>query len=251
LKTGDFIKVLYQHGWPINVMRWMPDQKQIVFGTTNGDVHILNIESNKISKILIPHEKPILGLAVSKDHNFIASGGNDGVIRVWSIKDWSLIGETITILGPVWALAFTNDGKSLYYGSLDDEVKHWNISKNDDENLWIAHKPRRFQIKTGMKLGELQFARKCSVCHTLKPDDANRAGPTLYKVFGRKAGSVKGYSYSQGLLDSNIIWDEKTIDELFVEGPHKIVPGTKMPLQKVSDNKKRKALIEYLKEATN
>jgi cytochrome c len=129
-------------------------------------------------------------------------------------------------------------------------VKFWRITNNKDDNLWVDHKPRRFQVKTGMKLGELQFTRKCSVCHTLKADDANRAGPSLYKLFGRKAGTLGGYSYSQSLIDSNVVWNEKTIDELFVKGPHIIVPGTKMPLQKVSDNKKRKALIEYLKEAT-
>ena len=248
--TGNFISVLHTHGWPINIMRWLPEQKQFIFGTTNGDAQILDIASKKISKILIPHEKPVLGLAVSEKHNLVATGGNDGVIRVWDSKDWSLKGETRNILGPVWALAFTADGKSLYYGSLDDDVKFWSITKNEDDNLWIGHKPRRFQVKTGMTLGELQFARKCSICHTLKSDDANRAGPSLHKVFGREAGTLAGYAYSESLLDSTIVWNEKTLDDLFAKGPHKIVPGTKMPLQKVSDNKKRKALIEYLKIAT-
>ena len=189
-------------------------------------------------------------MAVSKKHNLIATGGNDGVIRVWNIKNWSPIGETRTILGPVWALAFAGDGKSLYYGSLDDEVKHWKVSINDDEDLWKGHKPRRFQVKTGMKLGELQFARKCSVCHTLQAGDANRAGPSLHNVFGRKAGTLKGYTYSEGIQKSNVIWNEKTIDTLFAKGPQHIVPGSKMPLQMVPNDKKRKALIEYLKIAS-
>ena len=250
VKTGEFIKMIHQHSWPINVIRWMPDQKKIVFSATNGDAQALDLSIEKISKILNPHSKPVLGLAVSKKHKLIATGGNDGAIRVWRIDGWELIGETVTILGPVWALAFNADGNSLFYGSLDDEVKHWEISINDEDGIWIGHKPRRFQVKTGMRLGELQFARKCSVCHTLNPDDANRAGPTLHKVFGRKAGTLEGYDYSQSLIDSTITWNETTIDQLFSEGAHKVVPGTKMPLQKVADNKKRKALIDYLKTAT-
>jgi len=51
-------------------------------------------------------------------------------------------------------------------------------------------------------------------------------------------------------LDSTITWNENTIDQLFSAGPNEVVPGTKMPMQKVSDNKKRKALIEFLKTAT-
>ncbi len=249
-KTGDFIKILHSHGWPINIMRWLPDNKHIVFGASNGDAQILEISAEKISKILIPHTKPVLGLAVSAKHKLIATGGNDGVIRVWNIKDWSPIGETHTILGPVWALEFAGDGQSLYYGSLDDEVKHWKVSMDDDENLWKNHKPRRFQVKTGMKLGELQFARKCSVCHTLKAGDKNRAGPSLHNVFGRKAGTLKGYVYSEGIQKSDVIWNEKTIDQLFAKGPQSIVPGSKMPLQMVPNDKKRKALIEYLKIAS-
>ncbi len=250
-KTGEFIKTIYIHSWPINIMRWLPDGKQLVFGTTNGDVLILDSQAKDISKILIPHEKPVLGLAVSKQHNLIASGGNDGVIRVWDLKDWSLKGEISTILGPVWALAFMQDGKSLYYGSLDDDAKYWKIEKNQDDTLWVGHKPRRFQVKTGLSLGEIQFARKCSVCHTLTADDANRAGPTLHKIFGRKAGSISGYNYSDSLKTSPIIWNEYSIDQLFVKGPQEVVPGTKMPLQKVKDDEKRKALIDYLKKATH
>jgi cytochrome c len=232
-------------------MRWLPDQKHIVFGATDGQVQVLSLESNKISKVLIPHEKPILGLAVSNGNNLVASGGNDGVIRVWDTLDWSQRGVIQTFLGPVWALAFTADGRSLYYGSLDDEVKFWNITNEPNNDTRQGRKTRRFQVKTGATQGELQFARKCSVCHTLQGNDANRAGPGLHKLFGRKAGTVAGYRYSDSLLDSTIVWNENTLDELFARGPHEIVPGTKMPLQKVSNDEKRKALIQYLRIATN
>ncbi|KAG1682739.1 Vegetative incompatibility protein HET-E-1 [Nymphon striatum] len=246
-ETGELIKVIHTHGWPINIMRWLPDHKHIVLGTSNGDVQVLDINTHKINKILIPHEKPVLGLAVSSKHNLFASGGSDGVIRVWKIKDWSSIGETQTVPGPVWALAFSGDGKGMYYGSLDDEVKFWEIAPISDENWWKKKKTRRFQVKSGLPLGELQFARKCSVCHTLSPTDANRAGPTLHKIFGRKAGSLPDYPYSEGVKKSKVIWNKKSIDELFTKGPQAVVPGSKMPLQKIPNDKNREALIEYLR----
>ena len=71
-----------------------------------------------------------------------------------------------------------------------------------------------------------QFARKCSVCHTLVKNGKKRAGPTLYKIFGREAGTLKGYKYSKALLKSDIIWNEETINRLFDEGPDKVTPGT-------------------------
>ena len=76
------------------------------------------------------------------------------------------------------------------------------------------------------------------------------AGPTLYGVFGRKAGTVKGYLYSDGLKRSNIIWSAKTIAQLFDLGPDRLTPGSKMPLQKILNPADRKALISYLEKAT-
>jgi cytochrome c len=185
---------------------------------------------------------------VSVQYGLVASGGNDGVIRVWDINDWSVVGETQGIPGPVWALAFTADGKGLYFGSLDDAVKYWAISSDDDTEWSKGHEKRRFQVKKGLPLGELQFARKCSVCHSLTPGETNRAGPSLYRVMGRKAGSLADYPYSEGLLQSDVVWDEKTISDLFVLGPGKVVPGSKMPLQKIPNTKNRTALINFLKD---
>lgn len=247
--TGELKRSLYNHGWPVNIMRWLPDDRQIVFGTANGDVQVLDIDQGTISKILIPHEKPVLGLAVSMKHGLIATGSSDGVVRVWNIRNWSVTGENYNINGPAWSLAFSGDGKHLYYAGLDDQVNAWEVSLQEQHDAEMA--PRRFQVKEGMTLGELQFARKCSVCHTLEPGDANRAGPSLYGVFGRRTGSIPEYPYSDGLRSADIIWNEETIDELFTKGPQAVVPGSKMPLQRIPDRTKRKALIQYLKNATS
>jgi cytochrome c len=101
-----------------------------------------------------------------------------------------------------------------------------------------------------MDNGERQFARKCSICHTLTPSSARRAGPTLFGVFGRPAGTVNDYSYSDTLKTSTIIWDDASIDDLFEEGPDHYIPGTKMPMQVIQDQQDRDDLIAFLKEAT-
>jgi len=125
----------------------------------------------------------------------------------------------------------------------------WQISPRKlNQNRAELH--RRFQVRNSEDPGELEFQRKCSVCHTLVEDGANRAGPTLFKVFGRKAGTLPGYTYSKALLDSDIVWNEETISRLFDEGPDKVVPGTKMPVQRLKQIERRDDLINFLKQAT-
>ncbi|MCG8546205.1 MAG: cytochrome C, partial [Alphaproteobacteria bacterium] len=87
-------------------------------------------------------------------------------------------------------------------------------------------------------------------CHTLSDDGTFKAGPTLHGLFGRRAGSVEGYPYSDALKDLSLVWTEKTVSDLFDLGPDKLTPGSKMPLQRMPSAKDRKDLIDFLKRAT-
>ena len=113
--------------------------------------------------------------------------------------------------------------------------------------------PRRFQVRRSgglLAAGELQFARKCSVCHSLRPDGANRAGPTLYKIIGRTVGRLDGYPYSEALRAMDIVWTPQTLSRLFELGPEVFTPGSKMPLQRMTDAKQREALIAFIMAAS-
>ncbi|MEM7213502.1 MAG: c-type cytochrome, partial [Pseudomonadota bacterium] len=98
--------------------------------------------------------------------------------------------------------------------------------------------------------GERQFLRKCSVCHSLTPNGGRKAGPTLYGLFGRQAGTVEGYIYSAALDGSDLIWNEETVDKLFDLGPDHYTPGSKMPMQQIAKPEDRSDLIAFLKETT-
>jgi cytochrome c len=90
--------------------------------------------------------------------------------------------------------------------------------------------------------GEHTFA-KCAVCHA--KNGSNGIGPSLLGVIGRHAGSVPGFRYSQAMKNSNIVWDEKSLDE-FIMAPQKALPGNAMPFPGIPDQKERSDLIAYL-----
>ena len=95
-----------------------------------------------------------------------------------------------------------------------------------------------------IKAGEAIYAR-CLACHALAYD---RTGPRHCGLFGRKAGSVQGVDYSQAMRQSNIVWDQKTLDR-FLENPVKAVPGTSMGYAGIASPTERQALIAYLRQA--
>lgn len=253
VETGMPGGILYKHGLGVNVLALVPGGQQLVFGTLDGRAGVVDIKSGEIAKVLRPHEGPILGLTISSKHGLAAlSSGKrrNGYIHVYALKGWQPKEIHHNPFTPIWAVAFSGTGDSIYYGGLDDFVNVWQVSPRKPFEVVASKYPRRFEVSKDMDPGERQFARKCSICHTLKPDSANRGGPTLYQLFGRKAGSIPGYAYSKTLKTSAIIWNADTISKLFELGPEYYTPGTKMPLQRISSAKQRAALIAYLKRST-
>ncbi|WP_208999273.1 c-type cytochrome [Roseibium sediminis] len=251
VETGTLLREIVNFGWGVNVLKVLPNGKSLLFGVTDGKTGVLDIWSGEETKILPPHSRPVLSLAVSADGKRAASGGGDGIIRVYDALSFELLEEFENPYGPVWGLAFTADGKRLFYAGLDDGVHLWNVSPRKPFEALEVEFPRRFQVSDTQDPGERQFARKCSVCHTLTPDGGNRAGPTLYGVFGRKVGGLAGYPYSKALLDADFIWNEKTISDLFDHGPDVVTPGSKMPIQRLKSIEDRDALVAFLKRATD
>jgi cytochrome c len=86
---------------------------------------------------------------------------------------------------------------------------------------------------------------QCAACHSVEPGK-NGVGPSLAGVFGSKAGSVAGYTYSPANKNSGLTWDEATLDT-YLTAPMKTIPGTKMSYGGMGDPAQRKAVIEYLK----
>ena len=94
--------------------------------------------------------------------------------------------------------------------------------------------------------GEKIFAQ-CRACHQVGENAKNAVGPVLNGLFGRKAGSVEGYSYSPANKNSGITWDEATFRE-YIKDPKAKIPGTKMIYPGLKDEQRINDLVAYLKQ---
>jgi cytochrome c len=112
----------------------------------------------------------------------------------------------------------------------------------------LASLPAEYQA-ADLANGEAKFAI-CKTCHTTAQGAGDMVGPNLWGIFGRKAGSETGFSYSDGMKALGITWDPQAMDK-WISGPNKMIPQTKMTYIGMENPKDRVDVIAYLKTATS
>lgn len=90
--------------------------------------------------------------------------------------------------------------------------------------------------------GQTVFEQHCSGCHAL---GENRFGPRLGDVYGRRAGSIPGFHYSQALQRQPLTWSAATLDH-WLTGPARFLPGARMTIS-INDAARRADVIAYLR----
>ncbi len=93
--------------------------------------------------------------------------------------------------------------------------------------------------------GQAQFLTSCGVCHTVEPGAPPRQGPSLAGVYGRTAGSLPDFKYSDVIKSGGWVWDDATLDP-WMENAQGVHPGTIMNYRQ-RDPEKRKLILSYLK----
>ncbi len=252
--TGTMEHIVVEHGFGVNHLVLNEDKGWLAYGAVDGAVRAIDLATGAELADLTTERRPILALVASPDGRFLAVGDGEGYITIIDTDDWSITRDfRAAVSGPVWALQYDHDGERLLAGGAADEAALWPVGGARDA-LFAEDQHRFHTAPEEMTNGERQFVRKCSICHTLeparKPGDARRAGPTLYGLFGRPAGTVRGYRYSDGLAGSGVIWEADTINQLFEQGPANFTPGSTMPMQQIAGLADRRDLIAYLRDNT-
>jgi cytochrome c len=221
---------------------------EIAVGGADGKIYFLNAAGVAGGEVAAG-PRPVISIAVSPDGALLAAASIGGSVAVIDRKTRALARTLVGPGLPVWSVAFLPDSRTLLTGGADNMVRRWNAVTGEPVDpllLEVAGDPlARYAGDRGAEI-----FRACVACHTIGADQANRAGPTLAGIFGRRIATLPGYNFSEGLKRLDIVWTPETVAKLFEVGPAAYTPGTKMPEQRIGSEQDRAALVQFLERAT-
>ncbi len=93
--------------------------------------------------------------------------------------------------------------------------------------------------------GKQTFQGRCSACHTLADDSGDIAGPNLWGVFDREAGSKEGFVYSATLSKASFKWSPDQLDAWLAD-PKGYLPGNIMGIPEPVPAADRLDLLSFM-----
>jgi cytochrome c len=245
--SGDGVPTIVMLPTALNNVAVAPDG-EIVTGGADGKVYFVG-QDGKVLGAIEAGDTPVITVAVSRDGALIAAAGIRGAVAVIDRKARALARTLVGPGLPVWSAAFLPDNRTLVTGGADRLVRRWDAVTGEPLGaVPVAGNEDPLARFAGDRGAEV--FRACVACHTLTPDEGNRAGPTLSGIFGRKIATLPGYAFSEALTKLDIVWTPDTVAKLFEVGPAAYTPGTKMPEQRIGSPEDREALVAFLAKAT-
>jgi len=221
---------------------------EIVAGGADGKLYFLSGTGVAAGEIAAG-PKPVISIAISPDGALVAAASIGGSVAVVDRKTRDLARILVGPGLPVWSVAFLPDSRTLLTGGADNIIRRWDAVTGDSiDPLVLETAGDPLALYAGDHGAEV--FRACVACHTLGAEQANKAGPTLAGIFGRRIATLPGYNFSEALKRLDIVWTPETVSKLFEIGPSAYTPGTKMPEQHIGSEQDRAALVQFLERAT-
>lgn len=154
-----------------------------------------------------------------------------------------------------FVICFSSNLVEIMYNSINDISKRGytvEIPDKEDQSKSLNEEKPSWDIplllqNASFANGEKIF-KKCVSCHNIAQGAANKVGPNLYKIIGKKIASSNGFTYSKSFIEKNsqnFIWTEEAFFN-YLYAPKKFIPGNRMAFAGIKNEKELADLLKYI-----
>jgi cytochrome c len=171
----------------LNAVAVAPDGEIIAAGA-DGKVYFLSPAGER-RDMIDASSTSITSLAISLAGERVAAASIGGSVAIIDRRT-RMRARILTGPGPpVWSVVFFPDSRTLLTGGADRLIRRWDAETGEPIGTVGIGGPEDPLSAYAGDPGAQVF-RACVACHTLKPDQGNRAGPTLHGIFGRRIATL-------------------------------------------------------------
>lgn len=114
IDSGNKVVILDLGEKVITSIRFVPWDKKLVTGDSEGTIEVWNTEEKKIASSFTGHGSPISHIAFNRVEKQMATAGKDGVIKLWDMGDLGEAPPVITDNGNnILNLGFIDNGRAI------------------------------------------------------------------------------------------------------------------------------------------
>ncbi|MEM7131238.1 MAG: FG-GAP-like repeat-containing protein [Chloroflexota bacterium] len=131
---------------PVYSVEWSSDGTQLLVGSGDGTVKILDADSGEELTVFEGHTESVGAAVWSPDGSRILSGSTDQTVKLWDATNGE---ELQTFSGhseSVYAVDWSPDGTQALSGSRDKTVKIWNVESGEALASLSDHSDRVFSV---------------------------------------------------------------------------------------------------------
>lgn len=137
--VDESISTKFELPFRINAFTLTKNSKDLVYGTTKGNIVIFNTQKKVIKNDVPVSNDSIFSILATKDEKYLLACGKGNTIRVYNYPSLTYKLEIEGHTDNVMRLIQTKDGKSLFSISEDQTVRRWDLTNFTGGEILYRH----------------------------------------------------------------------------------------------------------------
>ena len=123
---------------PVNVVKWTPEGRRLLTGSTSGEFTLWNGTGFNFETIMQAHDCALRAVAYSHNDEWLISADQDGIVKYWQ-TNFNNVKEIHAHSDPVRDLAFAPTDSKFVTASDDASLKIFDFAGGTEESVLTGH----------------------------------------------------------------------------------------------------------------
>ncbi|KAJ2756417.1 WD repeat-containing protein 33 [Coemansia sp. BCRC 34490] len=123
---------------PINVVRWTPEGRRLITGSSSGEITLWNGLTFNFETIMQAHDNPVRAMEWCHHGQWMITGDHGGIIKYWK-PNFAFLNEISAHKSPVRDLSFSPADTKFVSASDDQQLKVWDFGRGQEETTLTGH----------------------------------------------------------------------------------------------------------------